>query len=69
MIIKSEIKAKLSKAIKASEISQTQIAKELGVSVQTVWRYANGQRLPRLDILSKLCAVLNLDANEIFCLK
>ena len=68
MITKAQIKAKLSEAIKSSGITYTQIAKELDVSVQVVWRYANGVSLPTMATLGKLCTALNLDANEILCL-
>ena len=68
MITKTQIKQNLSKAIQASGMDYTQIAKELGISVQTVSRYANGESLPRAIAFGKLCAILNLDANEILCL-
>ncbi|MBD5099785.1 MAG: helix-turn-helix transcriptional regulator [Clostridiales bacterium] len=68
MITKAHIKQNLAKAIKSSGIAYTQIAKELGISVQTVSRYANGETLPRTIVFGKLCVMLNLDANEILCL-
>lgn len=68
MITKSQIKAKIMEAIKSSDKSQRQIAKELGVSTKTVWKYANGHSLPKLNRLGQLCAILNLDSNEILCL-
>ena len=69
MITKTQIKTKIMEAIKNSEKSQTQIAKELGVSVKTVWQFANGHKLPKLNTLGELCVILNVDSNEILCLK
>ena len=68
MITKAQIKQNLAKAIKSRGMAYTQIAKELGISVQTVSRYANGETLPRANVFGKLCVILNLDANEILCL-
>ncbi|MBD5099783.1 MAG: helix-turn-helix transcriptional regulator [Clostridiales bacterium] len=68
MITKQQISVKLVEAIRASGKTQIQIAKEIGVSRQSVSQYAKGQRVPTLGILVKLCKALNLDATDIFCL-
>ncbi|MBD5087079.1 MAG: helix-turn-helix transcriptional regulator [Clostridiales bacterium] len=68
MITEAQIKQNLAKAIKSSGMAYTQIAKELGINVQTVSRYANGKTLPRAIVFGKLCVILNLDPNEILCL-
>ena len=69
MITLDNIKYKLSEAIKGSGLSQTELAKQIGVSQQTVSHYINGDRLPALDTLANLCVILDLDANEILCVK
>ncbi|MDE5990559.1 MAG: helix-turn-helix domain-containing protein [Clostridia bacterium] len=68
MITKEQIQAKIVEAIRKSGKTQIQIAKELGLSIQTINRYAQGYRLPPVDTFIKLCIALNLDANYILCL-
>lgn len=69
MITLDNIKNKLSEAIKSSEITQTELAKKLGVSQQAISNYVKCDRLPALDTLANLCVILDLDANEILCVK
>lgn len=63
-----QIKQQLSKAIKQSGLTQTEIANRLGVSQQTVSYYVKGDKMPALDTFANLCAVLNEDANDILCI-
>ncbi len=65
MITIEEIKNELRQAIQTSGKTQTQIAKELHVTQQTVQQYVSGRSLPALDTLANLCVLLDLDANEI----
>ena len=44
-----------------------EIAKKIGVKQQTVAQYLSGRAMPALDTFANLCAVLDLDANEILC--
>ena len=69
MITLENIKDKLSEAIKGSGLTQTELAKKLGVSQQAISNYIKGDRLPALDTLANLCVILDLDANEILCVK
>ena len=69
MITLEEIRKQLQEAIKQSGKSQTQIAKELNIKQQTVQQYVSGRIMPALDTLANLCKILDLDANEILCLK
>ena len=68
MITLEEIRDRIIDAIKDSGIRQVQIAKELGVSPQTVSHYVKGDKMPAVDTLANLCKLLDLDANEILCL-
>ncbi len=68
MIILSQIHNKLVTAIKDSGLTQTAIAKRLGVSQQTIGQYLSGRAMPALDTFANLCAVLELDPAEILCL-
>lgn len=68
MITLKHIQDRLIEAIKHSGMSQTAIAKELGVSQQAISSYIKGQNLPALDTLANLCKLLDVDANYILCL-
>lgn len=69
MITLDKIGAKIAEAIKSSGISQSEIARRLGVAHQQVSGYVCGKQLPALDTLANLCVILDLDANEILCVK
>lgn len=65
MITLAEIQKRLAEAIKQSGFSQTEIAKRLGVSQQTISHYIKGDKMPSLDTFSNLCVILDLDPAEI----
>ena len=67
MITLEKIKLKIADAIKQSGLTQTEIAKHLGVQQSNISHYVRGDKMPALDTLAKLCAVLDLDANDILC--
>ncbi len=67
MINLEKIKIELQNAIKNSPKTQVEIAKKIGVKQQTVAQYLSGRAMPALDTFANLCAVLDLDANEILC--
>ena len=69
MITIFQIQAKIAEAIKLSGMTQSQIAQKIGVSQQTVSHYLKGDKMPSLDTLANLCEVLDLDANDILCLR
>lgn len=68
MVTLNEIQKKLAAGIKGSGKTQTAIAKELGISQQTISHYIKGDIYPALDTLANLCALLDLDANDILCI-
>ena len=69
MITLDEIRIKLIEAIKQSGMTQTQLAQKIGVCQQAIGQYLHQNKMPALDTFANLCAVLDLDANEILCLK
>lgn len=69
MITVSDISKKLAESIRQSGMTQTEIAQKIGVRQQQISSYINGKTLPALDTLSRLCTVLDLDANEILCIE
>ena len=69
MIHTEQIRANLIKAIKDSNISQSEIANRIGVIQQSVSQYISGRAMPSLETFANLCVALDLDANEILCIK
>ncbi len=69
MIILTEIQQRLITAIKQSGITQTELAKMLGIKQQTVACYLSGKAMPALNTFANLCVILDADANEILGIK
>lgn len=69
MVTIEKIKQALTEALKQSGIKQDELAKQVGVSQSMISHYLSGRKLPALDTLSKLCTILDLDANEILCVE
>ena len=60
-----EIQNRLRSAIKESGIQQKEIAKNIGVSAQTVSKYMKENIFPALDTFAKLCNFLDVSADYI----
>ena len=43
-----------------NNMSQTQLAEKVGTTNVTIWRYINGERIPRIDVVSRIAAVFNV---------
>lgn len=69
MITLEQIQARLIKEIKNSTLSQTELAKRLGIKQPTIGQYLSGRALPALDTFANLCAILEVDPAYILCLK
>lgn len=67
MITLQQIQNKLAEALKNSGMTQTALSKILGIRQQTISHYIKGDIMPALDTFANLCAVLDLDANDILC--
>lgn len=67
MITLEMIRQKLVEAINRSGKTQSEIAQTLGIKQTQISCYIHGRKLPALDTLANLCAVLDLDANDILC--
>ncbi len=68
MITFEHIRTKIQEAIKQSGLTQTELARRLGVKQSQISCYVHGKKMPALDTFANLCAVLELDANDILCL-
>jgi transcriptional regulator with XRE-family HTH domain len=49
-----------------ARLSQTDLAGMLGVTVNTVWRWENGQRAPRTKHLEQIAATFSVSVDELF---
>lgn len=65
----NEIQKALTEALRQRTITQAELAEKIGVTQSMISHYISGRKLPALDTLSRLCSVLDLDANEILCVK
>lgn len=69
MVDIEKVKEQIALAIEQSGLSQATIAKKIGVSQQAISAYLRKQKIPTLDTFIKLCVVLDLDANDILCIR
>ena len=69
MITIQQIQQNIAEAIKQSGLTQTELAKRLGVSQQTISHYVKGDKLPALDTFANLCVTLDVDPTEILFTK
>ena len=69
MINIEQIKEKVSEAIQYSGHTQTEIANAIGVSQAVVSDYLRKRKTPQIETLANLCQFLDLDANDILCIK
>ena len=65
MITLQQIQERLAVSIKLSGMSQTEIAKKIGVTQPTVGQYLSGRALPALDTFARLCQVLDVSPEYI----
>ena len=69
MIKIDTIRHKLREAIKYSGKQQKDIANLIGITPQALAQYISGKTMPTLETFANLCVALDLDANEILCIK
>ena len=69
MITLEPIQKTLAEALKQMTITQEELAKQIGVNQSMISHYITGRSMPALDTLSRICTVLDLDANEILCVE
>ena len=65
MVTLFQIQLNLSEAIKRSGLSQSEIARRLGITQQTVSAYVCGVKMPALDTFSNLCIILDSTSDMI----
>lgn len=60
-----EIQQRLRDCVKASGIPQKELAKEIGVSAQTVSKYMRQDVFPALDTFARLCRAIDVSSDYI----
>ena len=60
---------RITEAIKASGLTQKQIAKELHISEGNITNWKKGENYPSIEILFKLCILLNESADYLLGLE
>lgn len=68
MITLNKIHERLAEAIKQSGLSQSELACRLNIRQSNISHYIKGDKMPALDTFANLCAVLDVDANDILCI-
>lgn len=61
MVTLEIIRARLIETIKGSGLTQTEIARRLGVGQQTISEYIRCKSMPALDTFANLCIILDVD--------
>ncbi|MDE6758930.1 MAG: helix-turn-helix domain-containing protein [Clostridia bacterium] len=67
MIKLDHIRNKIIEAIKQSGMTKSELATRIGVCHQAIGQYLYQNKMPSLDTFANLCAVLDIDANELLC--
>jgi len=65
MITNEEIQKRLREAISTSNLSQTEIARRLGISQSTVSKYMRLNKFPSLETFANLCRIIDASADDI----
>lgn len=63
--IQERLREVIASATQNNQLTQAEIAKNIGVSFQTVSKYMTKDIFPALDTLAKLCAFLDVSADYI----
>ena len=69
MITLSQIQTNIANAIKNCGMTQSQLAKVLGVSQSCIAHYIKGDIMPALDTFANLCAILDESADNLLGLQ
>lgn len=67
MISLTQIQEKLAQEIKNSSLSQSEIARKLGIKQTQISCYVHGKKMPALDTFANLCLILDVDPADILC--
>lgn len=63
------IKERISQELKNSGFSQSELGRKLNVSQSCIAHYIRGDILPSIEMITKICKLLELDANYLLGLE
>lgn len=63
------IKKRISQELKNSGFSQSELGRKLNVSQSCIAHYIRGDILPSIEMITKICKLLELDANYLLGLE
>lgn len=63
------IRARVKEAMANSKYTQTQLAEQLGVSLDYIWKYSSMRHTPSTKMLVKICQVCEVSADWLLGLK
>ena len=69
MITLEQIRTKMIEAIQTCGITKADLSRRLNIKPPTLSQYLSGRAMPALYTFANICAVLDVDANEILCIK
>lgn len=69
MITLEQIQKRITEVIRQSGLTQTELAKQLGIKQPTIGQYLSGRAMPALDTFANLCKVLDVSADYLLCLE
>ena len=65
MITIEEIQKRLREAIQQGIISQSELARQLGINQSTINKYLHKDKFPSLETFANLCKILDVSADDI----
>ncbi|MDE5991114.1 MAG: helix-turn-helix domain-containing protein [Clostridia bacterium] len=68
MIKLEQIRIKLQDAIRQSEMTNTELARRLGVHYSVISQYLSGRSMPALETFANICAILDSDIYDVLCI-
>ena len=64
-----EVRARMKYYIEESGVEYEKVAKQMGVSLKTLYNYLSGRSMPSVIQIRNLCVFLDIDANELLGIK
>lgn len=69
MIMLKDIQKRLRDEIKASNITQSELASKLNINPSTVSKYMRLDKFPSIETFANICEILDVSADEILGLR
>ena len=69
MITIEDIQKRLIEAIQTSNLTQSEIARRVGITQSTVSKYIHRNKFPAIETFANLCAAIDVSSDEILGLK